>query len=962
VRRHGRQGLTAFLGAFTATVFAIVAGFAPSVVDQGWLVEHRALVVAGILVVGSLSVLFDVWRRSQVRSTTPSVDAGDASRAEPLVVGALPRRPRNLRQRDQVRLLQEALWRRSKPAEVHCLLGGRGFGKRQVAAEVARQAIDHGAWFVGWIPGGSREALLGGLAEVARALKVADPNGDALKSAVAAQTYLQSRSDEALIVVDGATLEADPLPLLPSYGGTRILITSTARAYARVCVPIEVPTFSPEEAVDYLCARARRPQVAGATQLAKELGYSPLGLAQAAALLDSRPQLSCEEFAKQLSERRLQDALPDTPGTDHDIGVTKATLQSLDYLETHDPEGMAMSALSIVAVLDSSSVELSLITRLQTTEADADQVASAASRLVDLSLAAWTDERGTAMTVHNLVAATARDLLAARDLLNSHLISVAERLHASLPSRENAWPSRRQAAPLVTHAHSLWTSAVARQRDESGPPQTADAAFKLVSAAGRHLRAIGDASRAAALAEAVLKDCVRIFGPRHVTTLQARSDLAIARTDAGKVLEALDLHQSVLDDRQRLLGIDHFDTLVAKSRLARAVDEAGDPHRAMSLHTEVWRSLAASRGDDHPRTIEERLNLASAQRTAGNSYQALEHMQEALARAEALYGREHRQCRIIRNNIAELFVYMGRYKEAVSLFEENLEHHQDEGLGEDHPETLTSRLNLAYAKLSTGKASDARKLGERVAADLDRVFGSEHPNTLSARHLLAAAFVATGDGERGLMMQLEVLEARTRRLGPQHPDVFATKNDIANTLVHVGDHAGAVEQLKEVVADCEADLAKNHPQTLLARASLAAAYGEVGNTVEAQQLLEQVLNDIEDALGKDSKQALDARLNLAYLHQRNGNVATSVDMLSRIAEESKQRLGVSQPQTLTAVSNLAVAHLAAGNHVAGMKLLRQVAQDSRRSLGPKHPVARQLRSNYRWFRIMPKGLLRRMLR
>ncbi|MFI1047223.1 tetratricopeptide repeat protein [Streptomyces griseoruber] len=60
-------------------------------------------------------------------------------------------------------------------------------------------------------------------------------------------------------------------------------------------------------------------------------------------------------------------------------------------------------------------------------------------------------------------------------------------------------------------------------------------------------------------------------------------------------------------------------------------------------------------------------------------------------------------------------------------------------LGEDHPDTLTSRHNLANSYSNAGRVQDALDLSERVLADPERILGEDHPDTLSTRHNLARA-------------------------------------------------------------------------------------------------------------------------------------------------------------------------------------------------------------------------------
>ena len=66
-------------------------------------------------------------------------------------------------------------------------------------------------------------------------------------------------------------------------------------------------------------------------------------------------------------------------------------------------------------------------------------------------------------------------------------------------------------------------------------------------------------------------------------------------------------------------------------------------------------------------------------------------------------------------------------------------------MGPDHPYTLNSRNNLAYAYASAGDLGRAIPLFEQTLADRERVLGLDHPDTLSSRSNLARAYWSAGD-------------------------------------------------------------------------------------------------------------------------------------------------------------------------------------------------------------------------
>ncbi len=78
----------------------------------------------------------------------------------------------------------------------------------------------------------------------------------------------------------------------------------------------------------------------------------------------------------------------------------------------------------------------------------------------------------------------------------------------------------------------------------------------------------------------------------------------------------------------------------------------------------------------------------------------------------------------------------GRTADAIPLLERTLAG-CERVRGTDHPDTLTTRNNLAMAYRAAGRTADAIPLYERTLAGCGRVLGADHPWTKAARKGLA---------------------------------------------------------------------------------------------------------------------------------------------------------------------------------------------------------------------------------
>jgi tetratricopeptide (TPR) repeat protein len=188
-------------------------------------------------------------------------------------------------------------------------------------------------------------------------------------------------------------------------------------------------------------------------------------------------------------------------------------------------------------------------------------------------------------------------------------------------------------------------------------------------------------------------------------------------------------------------------------------------------------------------------------------------------------------------------------------------------LGADHPDTLTTRHDLARAWRKRGHLTGAESEYRDVLTTRERVLGVDHPDTLTTRNNLALVLRARGDLAGAEAEFRDVLTTRERVLGADHPSTLNTRNNLASVLQDRGDLAGAEAEFRDVLTTQERVLGADHPHTLITQHNLASVLHDRGDLAGAEAEFRDVLTTRERVWGADHPSTLTTRNNLVSVLQ-----------------------------------------------------------------------------------------------
>ena len=879
-------------------------------------------------------------------------EPGQANPEWPVQIGRPPARPRAFQ------------WRAALAADVEAAsgsdagsaatwqavaAGGGGVGKTQLAAALFAQAREEGVDLLLWVDASSRESIVTSYAHARSAIRQGVPSGtSADEAAQAFLGWLAVTSRSWMVVLDDVADPADVRGLWPEGWSGRVLATTRRRDLAPAGArQISVGVFTPTEAYDYLVDRLTggtvqraHPRVLDeAAELAEELGWLPVALAQAAAVVLNEG-VTCAQYRRRFTSRSagFDRLFPADAGADdyaHTVETTWAL--AIDRADQLPPVGLAGPALQLAAVMDANGAPDALWStdavlrffdqhRAGSGRTTADEGRAALRNLHRLSLVTH-DPGGGALAVrtHALVQRATLESLGPDRVVEVVRVAADALLQIWPPLETDPGYSR------VLRQNTAWLGT--RAPDVLWHPD----GHPVVARAGQSLGELLMVQDTIAYWRDTAAIALRLLGPDHPQTLVARHNLADWQGVAGDPAEAAEALRLLLVDSTRVLGTSHPDTLSARHDLADWRGVAGDPAEAVQALEEVLADSQRVLGARDPDTLAARHNLAYWRGAGGDAAVAALEFEQLVDDCGRVLGADHPQSLTARHHLARWRGVAGDAAGAHDAFGA-LHRDRTRALGADHPDTFDSRIAIAYWQGVAGDAAGAAQANEELLEVSQRVLGPDHPHTLTIRHGISYWRGVSGDAAGAIEVLAALGTDQAALLGPDHAETLGTRIHLAWMRGAARDTAGAVRDLEKLVGDHLRLHGPDHPQTLTAQEDLAYWRGTGGDAAGAAAAFEKLLDGRLKVLGPDHPQVLTTRRHLARWRGAAGDAAGAVLAIEDLLADALRTLGRDHTLTLTSRQDLAYWRAAAGDITGAAAALGDLVTSCDRVLGPDHEL------------------------
>ncbi|MGQ0723154.1 MAG: tetratricopeptide repeat protein [Candidatus Eiseniibacteriota bacterium] len=365
----------------------------------------------------------------------------------------------------------------------------------------------------------------------------------------------------------------------------------------------------------------------------------------------------------------------------------------------------------------------------------------------------------------------------------------------------------------------------------------------------------------------------RELGEEPETRAQLQQTMGNTYLGLGLHERAEAQHRSARETLVGLHGEDSPEAAAAAVQLGWAVLQQGGLDEGLELAERALAVLSSVRGGagggaDSAAALD---LLGSALRARGEHARAESVCVRALAAREGAHGPEHDLVAQSCNNLAHLFIDMGRLEEAEMQLRRAIDIRT--GLhGEDHPDLARNLANLADVYRRLERYPEAEAMFLRALALKERMLGADHVDLAYTHNNLGLTYRRMqryDDGERHLRRAVEL-----RRIGlpEHHPLTLASLDNLGMLLLHAKrpDEADAV--LAEALEGAEVAFGAGTPEHAGILANVAWMRELQGRWKEELVARVAVLEAREKVWGADDPRLLGSLRLLASTQDRLGQL------------------------------------------------------------------------------------------
>ncbi|MDJ0901224.1 MAG: tetratricopeptide repeat protein [Xenococcus sp. MO_188.B8] len=290
-----------------------------------------------------------------------------------------------------------------------------------------------------------------------------------------------------------------------------------------------------------------------------------------------------------------------------------------------------------------------------------------------------------------------------------------------------------------------------------------------------------------------------------------------------------------------------------------------------------------------------------------------------------------------------LFTGLGRFYRGQGAYSQGLPWYKNclsickKTLGEEHPNTANSLINLANLYSSQGRYKEAEPLFLQGIEIGKKTLGEEHPDIVNAFNKLANLYSNQKKYEEAEPIYLQAIEIGKKILGEEHPDIANYTNNLANLYGEQERYEEAEPLFLKALEISKKTLGEEHPNIANRLNNLANLYSSQGRYKEAEPLFLQGIEIGKKTLGEEHPTIANVIISLAILYSKQRRYKKAEPLFLQGIEIGKKTLGEEHPDIATRLNKLAILYSKQRRYKKAEPLFLQGIEIGKKTLGEEHP-------------------------
>lgn len=290
----------------------------------------------------------------------------------------------------------------------------------------------------------------------------------------------------------------------------------------------------------------------------------------------------------------------------------------------------------------------------------------------------------------------------------------------------------------------------------------------------------------------------------------------------------------------------------------------------------------------------------------------------------------------VRSILSTAFQSVGRWQQAQTLLEQNLDWNQA-NLGPDHSDTLYTASALADLYAQSGQVAKAIALLEPTWAAIDKPDRMQDENSLYAFSHLLVAYLETEQPSLAATRGERALELSQQTLGPNHSISISIMTHLGHSQVKSGEIDRGVDTLEQAVTLAKLHLGDHHPATARALLALGRGYLGAGRPKEAQSHIAAAIDAFGQQLGPDHPHTLAAASELSLTYLYLGELEKAYQVASKALDRVQSLVGPDHPAAISLLATVGRLEGELNRPQEALIAAKQVLDRSQRVLGELDP-------------------------